>query len=113
MKMISKIMLGAMLLTTGTVMAQGKSGMQGNKGNNGNKTVIVTERNNPIKSKESIEANEHASATGRMHASERSVLNRPAGRTVKVKHTNEGNHYGQRKYHHVRKSYTTKKYKNK
>ena len=68
MKMISKIMLGAMLLTTGTVMAQGKSGMQGNKGNNGNKTVIVTERNNPIKSKGSIEANEHASATGRIMA---------------------------------------------
>lgn len=111
--MISKIMLGAMLLTTGTVMAQGKSGMQGDKSNNGNKTVIVTERNNPINSKGSIEANEHASAMGRMRASERSVLDRPAGTTVKVKHTNNDNHYGQKKYHHVRKTHTTKKYKNK
>ena len=112
MKTISKIMLGTMLLITGTVMAQGKSGMQGNKGNNGNKTVIVNERNNPMKSKGSIEANEHASVTGQLHASERSVLNRPAGTTVRVRHTNNGNHYGQRKYHHVRKTYTSRKYKN-
>lgn len=112
MKMISKIMLGAMLLTTGTVIAQGKSGMEGNKKNNGNKTIVVTERNNAIKSKESMEAIEHASATGRMHASERSVLNRPTGTTVRVRRTNNGNHYGQRKYHHVRKTYTTRKHKN-
>lgn len=102
--MISKIMLGAMLITSGTAIAQGKSGMHGN---NGNKNVIVTERNNPMKSKGSVEANEHASSTAQEHASDRSILNRTKRTTVRVRHTNNGNHYGQRKHRHVRKTYTT------
>ena len=106
--MFSKIMLGAMLITSGTAMAQGKSGMHGNNNNNGNKGVIVTERNNPIKSKGSVEANEHASSTAQEHASDRSILNRPARTTVRVRrtYTNNGHHYGQYKHSHRSKTYT-------
>lgn len=101
MKLFSKILLGAALLTSGSVMAQGKSGMHGNNGNHKTETVKTHSTNRVIN------ANEHANENGQMHASDRSILNRRSTTTVRVKHNN-GNHYGKMKHSH--RVYTRKHY---
>lgn len=79
MKLFSKIILGAFLFTSSSAIAQGKSG-----GSNGkNKAVIVKSSNG------SVSANQHASETGQIHASDRSILNRAATPRVR-KHSHNG-----------------------
>ena len=106
MKLFSKIILGALLLSSSSAIAQGKSGSKGN-----NKTVTVKTRS----TNGSINANEHASANGQMHASDRSILNRPTTATT-VRMKKNGKYYksnGNRKYYYKNgKRYTYRSYAN-
>ena len=106
MKLFSKIMLGAFLFTSSSAIAQGKSG-----GNGKNKGVVVKTHS----SKGAMSANEHASANGQIHASDRSILNRPATATT-VRMKNNGKYYksnGNRKYYYKNgKRYTYRTYAN-
>ncbi len=91
MKLFSKIMLGALLFTSSAVMAQGKSGSNGK-----NKTVTIKTHS----SKGAMSANEHASANGQIHASDRSILNRP---TTTVSTKSNSKYYS--KKHGYKKKY--------
>ena len=93
MKRFSKFLLGAALLTSGSVMAQGKSGMHGNNGNHKMETVRTHSTTGVIN------ANEHASENGQMHASDRSILNRPAT-VVRTRTYGHPSYYKHGKRHH-------------
>jgi len=106
MKLFSKIILGALLLSSSSVMAQGKSASKGN-----NKGVVVKTHSNNGRTN----ANQHASANGQMHASDRSILNRPTTATT-VRMKKNGKYYksnGNRKYYYKNgKRYTYRSYAN-
>ena len=72
MKILSKIMMGALLLASGSAFAQKNNG----RGNGNQKTVIITDKKTTGNMNGVLNANEHASPTGKMHANEHSVLNR-------------------------------------
>ena len=91
MKLINKIILGALLFTSSTTaMAQGKSNR------NGKKTVTVKTHSTTG----STSSNEHANVNGQINASDRSILNRPTT-TVRLKKNSK--YYktnGNRKYYY-------------
>lgn len=101
MKLINKLILGALLFTSSTTaMAQGKS-------NNGKKAVTVKTHS----TNGSASANEHASVNGQLNASNRSILNRPTT-TVRLKKNSK--YYktnGNKKYYYKNgKRYTYRSY---
>lgn len=101
MKLFNTIILAAFLFASSSVIAQGKSGMHGNK-----HVTVRTHSSNG-----SINANEHASVNGEIHASDKSILNRPAT-TVKMKKNSK--YYksnGNRRYYYKNgKRYTYRSY---
>ena len=101
MKLINKIILGALLFTSSAASAQGKSSMNGKKN-----VTVKTHSTNGITS-----ANEQANANGQIHASDKSILNRPVT-TVRIKKNSK--YYksnGNRKYYYKNgKRYTYRSY---
>ncbi|MEJ7610395.1 MAG: hypothetical protein WKF88_04365 [Ferruginibacter sp.] len=91
MKIISKIIMSALLLTSGAAFAQKSN----SRGNGTQKVVVITDKKTTGNSNGVINANEHASTTGKMHANSNSVLIKPAITTTTT--------YKKHKKHHRKK----------
>ncbi len=101
MKIINKIILAALLFSSSSATAQGKSGMKGKN------TVAVKTRS----TNGSINANRHASTNGQIHASDKSILNRPANTITRKSNSKYYKANGNRKYYYKNgKRYTYKRY---
>lgn len=102
MKLINKIILGALLFTSSTTaMAQGKSNMNGKKA-----VTVKTHSTNG-----SASANENASVNGQINASDRSILNRPTTTVRMKKNSKYYKTQGNRKYYYKNgKRYTYRSY---
>lgn len=78
MKIFTKIMMGALLFTSASAFAQKGNG----RGNGNNKNVMMNGQKTTGNMNGVMNANEHASTTGKMHADEHSVLNSPVVTTT-------------------------------
>ena len=97
MKIFSKLILAALVLSSGSAFAQQNKG----KGNDTRKTVIIRDTKTNGNVNGVINANEHASASGQAHANTNSVLNGTTTVTTKTHHKKPKKHY--RKHRTIRK----------